>query len=568
MGWRYRFTLLFFLLLFSLIVSRLFYWQVVRAQELASLGQAQYDMQVNLEATRGEIRTSDEFAIAANKLSYLVFANPKLVKDKEKESETLGKLLDIDEATVSAQLSLDRFWVPLKSPVEQDLKKKIEAKELPSVGFQEINRRFYPEASTAANLLGFVGKDDEGHDKGYFGLEGYYDRQLRGKDGIAIVVKDARGQPILANMSDNTVKVDGRDLILHVDRRIQFMLDQELKRGVEAYGAQGAMAAAIDPKTGGILAMSSYPTYNPGDYQNYSDKLYSNPFTSFAYEPGSTFKPLVMSAALDAGLVEPDTACSICAGPVEISGYEIRTWNNKYTANSTMTDVIVHSDNTGMVFAGRLLGLDRMLDYMERYGVGKSTGIDLQGEVYPSLRERDTWYEIDQATATFGQGLTITPIQLLTSFTAIANEGKMMEPHVVDKVVTAEGNAIPILPKQLGQPISAKTAKVMTEMMVKAVQDGESKWAAPKGYRIAGKTGTAQIPVEGHYDPNKTIASFVGFAPADDPKFLMLVVVDRPTTSIYGSETAAPIFFNVAKNILSYYSIPPTEPIVEEEKKD
>jgi cell division protein FtsI/penicillin-binding protein 2 len=565
MTWRYRFTLLFFLLLFSLIISRLFYWQIVRAEELSSLGQAQYDMHVTLGATRGEIKTSDEYAIAANKLSYLVWANPKEIKDKEKESEVLGSLLEIDKATISAQLSLDRFWVPLKSPIEHNLKQKIEKKDLPGVGFQEINRRFYPEASTAANLLGFVGKDDQGNDKGYFGLEGYYDRQLRGKDGIAIVVKDARGQPILAKMNDNTSKVDGRDLLLHVDRRIQFMLDQELKRGVEAYGAQGAMAAIIDPKTGGILAMGSYPTYNPGEYNKFDGKLYSNPVISFAYEPGSTFKPLIMAAALDAGLVKPDTRCSICAGPVEITGYEIRTWNNKYTADSTMTDVIVHSDNTGMVFSGRLLGLDRMLDYMDRFGVGKATGIDLQGEVYPSLRERDSWYEIDQATATFGQGLTLTPITLLTAFTAIANEGKMMEPHVVAKVETAEGNTIPIPPKQLGQPISSKTAKVMTEMMVKAVQDGESKWAAPKGYRIAGKTGTAQIPVEGHYDANKTIASFVGFAPADDPKFLMLVVVDRPTTSIYGSETAAPIFFNVAKNILAYYGIPPTEPITEEE---
>jgi cell division protein FtsI/penicillin-binding protein 2 len=567
MTWRYRFTLLFFLFLFSLIVSRLFYWQVVRAEELASLGQAQYDMQVTLKATRGEIKTSDEFAIAANKLSYLVWANPKEIKDREKESEVLGSLLEIDKATISAQLSLDRFWVPLKSPVEHNVKQKIEQKELPGVGFQEINRRFYPEASTAANLLGFVGKDEKGDDKGYFGLEGYYDRQLKGKDGLAVVVKDARGQPILAKMSENNGKVDGRDLILHIDRRIQFMLDQEMKRGIQAYGAQGGMAAVIDPKTGGILAMSSFPTYNPGEYQNYSDKLYSNPFISFAYEPGSTFKPLVMAAALEEGLVEADTRCSICAGPVEITGYEIRTWNNEYTADSTMTDVIVHSDNTGMVYAGRLLGLDRMLDYMDRFGVGKATGIDLQGEVYPSLRERDSWYEIDQATATFGQGLTLTPITLLTAFTAIANEGKMMEPHVVAKVETAEGNVIDIPAKELGQPVSAKTAKVMTEMMVKAVQSGESKWAAPKGYRIAGKTGTAQIPVGGRYDADKTIASFVGFAPADDPKFLMLVVVDRPTTSIYGSETAAPIFFNVAKNILSYYSIPPTEPIAEEKKE-
>ena len=181
----------------------------------------------------------------------------------------------------------------------------------------------------------------------------------------------------------------------------------------------------------------------------------------------------------------------------------------------------------------------------------------MQGEVYPSLRAEKDWYPIDQATTTFGQGITLSPIQLLTAFTAIANNGHRMEPHVVSQVQTADGNTIDIPPKELDQPISAKTSKVVTEMMVKAVDEGEAKFARIKGYRIAGKTGTAQIPVAGHYDPTKTIASFVGFAPADDPKFLMLVVIDRPSSSIYGAETAAPIFFNAAKNILEYYGIPP-----------
>jgi cell division protein FtsI/penicillin-binding protein 2 len=266
-----------------------------------------------------------------------------------------------------------------------------------------------------------------------------------------------------------------------------------------------------------------------------------------------------MSAAIDAGLVTPETKCTICAGPVETGGYEIRTWNNEYNADATMTDVILHSDNTGMVFTGRLLGLDRMLGYLKKFGIGDMTNIDLQGEETPTLRPRDDWYPIDLATATFGQGITVTPIELLTAFSAIANGGNRMEPHIVKSIETADGEKIEILPKVLSKPISPKTATIMTEMMVTAVDKGESKWAKPKGYRIAGKTGTAQIPVEGHYDANKTIASFIGFAPADDPKFLMVVILDRPSTSIYGSETAAPLFFNVAKNLLVYYNIQPNE---------
>lgn len=559
MNWRYRLTLLSFLVLFALITSRLFYWQVVRAQDISAIAKAQYDEQITSTAQRGEIKTSDGFTVAADKLAYLVFVNPKVVKDKKAESDTLEKFLAIKSATISAMLSEDKFWVPLKSHVENDVKEKIAAAHLPGIGFEEQTVRFYPEASMAAHLLGFVGKDVNGNDSGYFGLEGYYNRLLSGKDGYAVIVHDASGHPILAKMNDSTIKVDGRDLILHVDRRIQFMLDEELKRGIAKYGAKSGMAAIMDPKTGGILAMSSYPTFDPAHYQDFSDGLYNNPFITSTYEPGSTFKPLIMAAAMNENLVQPDTRCSICSGPIQIGDYAVHTWDNHYFPNTSMTDVIVHSDNTGMVFVGEKLGLDRILDYMQRYGIGNTTGIDLQGEEAPALHPKNEWYPIDLATATFGQGITVTPIELLDAVSAIANGGKRMEPHVVAAVQTPDGDTIPIPPKEINQPISQTTAEVMTQIMVNAVNNGEAKFARLKGYDIAGKTGTAQIPVAGHYDPTKTIASFVGFAPANDPKFVMLVIINRPTASIYGAETAAPIFFAVAKDILMYYGIPPSE---------
>src|SRR6266568_7334080 len=286
MGWRYKFVLLFFLFVMALVITRLFYWQVVRAQELSALGQAQYDEQVVSPAQRGEIKTSDGFTIAADKLAFLVYANPKVVKNKDSESDELGKMLAIKSATISALLSENKFWVPIKSHVDNTIKLKIDSQHLPGVGFEEQTMRFYPEASMAANLLGFVGKDENGNDKGYFGLEGYYDRQLSGKNGISIIVHDAAGHPILAKMNDSTVKVDGRDLVLNVDRRIQFMLDEELKKGIATYGAKSGMAAVMDPKTGGILAMSSFPTFDPASYQNFSENLYSNPFITATYEPG------------------------------------------------------------------------------------------------------------------------------------------------------------------------------------------------------------------------------------------------------------------------------------------
>lgn len=561
MIWRYRILLVFFFLAFLLILGRLFYWQVVRAKELISLGDSQYGKFKKEIPIRGEIKTSDGFPIATNKVTYLITANPKLIanEDKEKTAKLLSPFIEVDEATISALLKLDKFWVPLKNNSENNIKQKIETLNLDGLGFEEQPIRFYPEASLAAKLIGFVGKDENGNNKGYFGIEGYYDRQLSGKVGLAKEIKDAHGRPILAEINNNSGKIDGRNLLLHIDRFAQFTLEESLKKGFYRYGAQGASGIIMDPKTGGIIAMSGVPDFDPGKYNDYSDDLYLNSMISGGYEPGSTFKPLIMAAAIDSGLVTPETQCSICDKPVEIGGYSIKTWNDKYSRNITMANVIRDSDNTGMVFVGNKLGISKMNLYLTSYGMGKLTGIDLQGEMAPEVRGVDSWYPIDVATASFGQGISVTPIGLITAFASLANDGKRMVPQVVDKVETDTGEIIDIAPVVAGKPVSARTALIMREMLVNAVKSGEAKWAAPKGYRIAGKTGTAQIPIEGHYDSNKTIASFVGFAPADNPRFIMLIIYDRPSTSIYGAETAAPTFFEVAKKLLNYYKIAPSE---------
>lgn len=556
---RLRFLLLLNIFFFCIIIARLFYWQIVKAEELSYLGQSQYGTFIKTSPERGEIRTSDSFPIATNKLSYLVFVNPKEVKDKKTLIEKLNSLLDTDKASISAALSLDRLWVPIKSRVDSKTKEGIEKMNLSGVGFEEEFTRFYPEASMAAQLVGFVGKNESGEDKGYFGIEGYYDRQLKGKPGIAVQVRDAFGRPILSKMNENSDSIEGRSLMLSIDRSIQFLVEKKIKEGIEKYNAVGGMVGIINPKTGEVIAMASFPSFDQSNYQEYSEELYKNPFISNIYEPGSTFKALVMAAAFDAKVVKPETKCPICEGPIKIGDYEIRTWDNKYFKNINMIDVIRHSDNTGMVFVARSLELDGMLSYLSKFGIGELTGIDLQGEIAPMVKPKNKWYPIDLATVSFGQGISVTPIELLSAFAAIANEGKRMKPHIVNKIQTKEGQIIVIEPKLIEKVISPEAAKIMTEMLVNAVDNGEVKWARAKGYRIAGKTGTAQIPIAGHYDPNKTIASFIGFAPADDPKFAMLVIIDRPTSSIYGSETAAPIFFDIAKSILTYYKITPSE---------
>lgn len=547
-----------FIILYFAVILRLFYWQVVKAEDLHDSGREQSTESLIATAARGDILFSDEFPLATNKISYLLYANPKKVDSETRYGRLLAPILESEEASISALLDQDLFWVRLRSNLPFEKKDEIEKLKLDALGFQSVSTRYYPEASMAAHLVGFVGKNELGEDEGYFGLEGFYDRQLRGRAGRIYMVKDALGNPILTDVREEK-KIDGRSLVLSIDRSVQYIADRQLKKGLEKYQAEGGTVIIMDTKTGKILGSASYPKFDPQKYYEYEGGLYKNPVVSNLYEPGSTFKVLVMAAGIDAGLVKPDTRCNICASPIEITSYKIKTWNDEYYPNTTMTEVIQHSDNTGMVFVGQKLGVKRLSDYLERFGMGETTGIDVQGEISGDLRDEDSWYPIDLATASFGQGISVTPIQLITAVNSIANEGKLMVPQVVDKIITEDGKTIEIKPKMRRRTVSEKTATLVTWMMVNSVEKGEAKWTKIPEYQVAGKTGTAQIPVAGHYDPTQTNASFVGFFPPENPKITMLVVVNKPKTSIYGSETAAPLFFSIARDLIQYYNISPKE---------
>lgn len=548
---------IFFAIFFIAVIIRLFYWQIVMSDTLRLAGRSQSTLTLASNAKRGDVLFKDNFPVATNKISYLMYANPKKVDSITNYAQLLAPILGADPASISARLEQDLFWVSLRSRLTYDTKVKIDNLKLSALGFEQETERYYPEASMAAHLIGFVGKNQEGQDQGYFGLEGFYDRQLRGRPGSTYLIKDALGNPILTDVREDK-KIDGRTIVTSIDRAVQYMADVELRKGVERYGADGGTVIAMETKTGRILATSSYPKFDPAKYWEYDGKYYTSPIVSHLFEPGSTFKVLVMAAAIDSGLVTPETRCPDCDGPVELAGYEIKTWDGKYYPNNSMTEVIQHSDNTGMVYVARKMGIERFLTYLKKFGVGSLTGIDIQGEVMEELRLPKKWLEIDLATASFGQGISVTPIQLVTAVNAIANGGKLMKPTVVEKIITPDDKTITIEPKVVGQPISYASSKVMTWMMVNAVEKGEAKFTAIPNYSVAGKTGTAQIAVEGHYDPTNTNASFVGFFPAEDPKITMLVVINKPRTSIYGSETAAPIFFSIARDLIQYYNIEPS----------
>lgn len=546
-----------FAFLYIATLTRLFYWQIVKNEVLHDASKAQSTNSLVTIAVRGDILFSDNFPLATNKLSYLLFANPKKVDIPDNYAKILSPILQLDEASISAKLSQNLYWVRLLSRIDFETRERINALKLSALGFEQEETRYYPEASLAAHLVGFVGKNQDGEDQGYFGLEGYYDRQLKGRPGRVYMVKDALGNPILTDIREDK-KIDGRTIITSIDRSVQFAADRALKKGLELYDAIGGSVAIMETKTGKILAASSFPKFDPQKFYEYPLESYTSPIVSDVYEPGSTLKVLVMAAGIDAGLVTPETRCSECDGPVTIGEYTIKTWDGKYYPNNTMTDIIRHSDNTGMVFVGNKLGVDGMLKYLENFGIGDLTGIDIQGEGTGTLRDKKFWYPIDLATASFGQGISVTPLQLLTAVNAIANNGKLMKPMVIDKIIAEDGRVIKILPEEKIRVVSEKTSELMTSIMVNAVENGEAKFAKIPNYKIAGKTGTAQIPVAGHYDPTNTNASFIGFFPAEDPKLTMLVIVNRPRSSIYGAETAAPIFFSIAKDLIQYYNIPPS----------
>jgi stage V sporulation protein D (sporulation-specific penicillin-binding protein) len=570
-------VIIFFLFGIGILI-RLSYWQVVKAGELSVIAFSQREAVKHIPASRGEILTKDNFPIVTNKRVYSLIADPQMIKAELRKGiaqilsqflltqeeatiagEEKNKLLDRKSKELEKTLSApDLSWTNLKNGLSSEEKDRIEKLKINGLDFEEKTVRFYPESSMAAQLVGFVGSDFTGEAKGYFGLEGYYDLELKGKEGLVIQEKDAFNKPILTGIFNTEESRDGKNIVLHVDRTVQSIVEEELRKAVDKYGAKSGWVIVADPMTGAIISMAAFPSYDPAKFSDYPQDLYKNPTISETYEPGSTFKVLVMSAAINEQAIKPQTKCQICDGPYKIDKYLIRTWNDKYYPGQTMTEVIQHSDNIGMVYVSQKLGKDKLLDYLKKFGIGEKTGIDLQEEANVPLKENQNWNSVDSATASFGQGLVVTGIQMIRAVAAIANGGKIMEPHVVSKIV-GEDKTLEFKPKVIRQILKPETARQVTEMMVNAVDNGEAKWAKPAGFRIAGKTGTAQIPVAGHYDAEKTIASFIGFAPADNPQFIMLVYLREPTSSPWGSETAAPLFFQIAKKLFLYYGIQPQD---------
>lgn len=415
-----------------------------------------------------------------------------------------------------------------------------------SVSFDQY-ARFYPEGSLASSVVGFLGFQDKIR-KGQYGLEEYYEPWLSGQVGF---------KNFLSQVGFGSSANQGSSLISTIDKNIQFFAETKLKELVEKWGASSGNVIIQDPKTGAILAMADYPNFNPNEYFNYSLKEFINPNIQNPFEPGSSFKTITMAIALDAGAVTPETRY-FDPGEVKILSATIRNYDLKSHGWQTMTEVLEKSINTGAIFAMRQVGQDKFLEYLEKFEFGNKTNIDLAGEANGNIKNLYTKREINFATASFGQGIAVTPLQLVNAYSAVANGGKLMRPYVIEKIIKPSGESVAIKPEVIGEPISPETAKTLTSMLVSAIDNGSIKKARVPGYEIAGKTGTAQeAKPEGGYS-DFFIHNLIGFGPAQDPRWTILVKLDRPKGVETAAVSLADAFGDISRFLINYYGIPPT----------
>lgn len=541
-----------FVLFTFAIIGKLAYIQIFSSDRYSS---NIYLKTQRIDPSRGEIFDRHGDPLVLNKTLYKLIVEPKNVKNKDILMMKLDKALGIGMATLEAKFAPNRDWIPIKSDIELSVKQKIDKLDLDGVIFEDSEKRYYPESSVAAHLMGFVGKDDKADDVGYFGLEGYFDKDLDGLPGLVKTERDVFGKPIFVGVQDVVTGENGRDLILTIDKTAQMLVKKHLKSAVEKYGAESGCVIIMDPYSGGIIAMSCLPDYDPDNYGEFTQDSFINPAISVAFEPGSIFKPTIMALALEKKAVKPSDTI-VENGPVKIGSYTISNWDNKYKGEITMSQILEYSSNIGMVAIASKLKQSEIQKGLSDYGFGAKTGIDLQGEALGLVKNKSSWYKIDNATVAFGQGIAVTPIQMLTAFASLVNGGWIVKPYTVIEMRSDQG-VKRIKPVRLRRILSEKTSREVKTMLKAAVEHGEVKWKIPSGYEFGGKTGTAQIPIEGRYDATQTIASFVGFVPYDKPRFIALVTIRKPQTSQWGSETAAPLFFDIARELLVYYGIPP-----------
>ena len=531
---RLVFFLVLILLSFGLIIYRLFTLSYLKHSSYRELAQNQ-EKYGNFSSRRGDLFIKDQaddklVTAATTKKKYYAYFTPNSISNPD---EVINKIIGIVNLDPDKTLDLITDSKSGFKILSEDLTfnqiEQIKSLNIKGVQIGVKNERFYPQHELASDVIGFLGfKGDQR--VGQYGVEGFYDQSLKNQ---------------------------AQSLVLTVDSNIQFFVEEKLKQVIEKWQAQSGSVIVQDPKTGAILAMADFPNFNLNEYGKYELERFINSNIQEIFEPGSSFKPITMAGAIDSGLLKPQSTY-YDPGFVELAGYRLKNFDEKSHGLQTMNQVLEKSLNTGAIHASKLMGSSKFLAYIEAFGFGRKTDIDVFGEVSGDISNLYLKRPINFATASFGQGIAVTPIQLINGYSSIANGGKQMKPYIIEELVLKNGDRIKTQPRVISRPISEASGRTLRSMLVSVVDRGFDK-ARIKGYEIAGKTGTAQIPnkdKEGYSD--EFIHNFVGFAPANDPRFTVLLKIDRPKGIKFAADSLSPVFGEISRFLINYYSIPPT----------
>ncbi|MFA7653826.1 MAG: penicillin-binding protein 2 [Candidatus Magasanikbacteria bacterium] len=555
-----------FLLVAVVIIARLFFLQILEYNYYATLALDTHEIYQKINAKRGGIyfkdeRSNIEYPAAVNKEYFLIYAVPKEIKETDIVSTTIGlanilKFSEEDKQLLLNKLSKrDSVYTVIAKKQTEDIIDKIREANFNGINFVGQQLRFYPENELAGNILGFTGFNDQGGLQGSYGIEGYWDKILAGRSGFLEGELGAKGGWITLGKKTIIDAEDGANLVLTIDRSLELKACELLRAGWKDFSAKTASLILMNVKTGAILSMCSLPDFDPNNYSKVTDQIVFNNTNIFTpYEPGSVFKPITMAIALDLGLVNPNTNFS---DPCKryINGYEINNALDKCYGQITMTQVLENSVNTGMIWVEEKIGKDLFREGVSRFGFGEKIGISLNTEAKGNISQLEDSRKSDvgYATASFGQGITVTPLQLAVAYAALANGGQMPKPYIVSEVRYANGRKEVATSEIIDNIISPRAAKLLTGMLTSVVEKTYARTVKLSDYYLAAKTGTAQIPGPGGYR-NETNHTVAGFFPANDPQFALVVKYEEPD-QLWAESTAGPVFSKMADFTLKYYGV-------------
>ncbi|MBP9763020.1 penicillin-binding protein 2 [Patescibacteria group bacterium] len=557
-------------LLVLFLVVRFFQLQVLEHDVYQLLAADQHDLKASLDARRGTIYVRDQwdkklYPIAKDRDAWNLFAGPRDMKDLSVVAAQAAEILGQPKEELLARFmaASTSAYLPLAKDIPFEKVESIREKSMRGLWVARGSARLYPETGMGGQLIGFTVTNDTAEREGRYGIEGFENTLLAGAPGMIEGERDALGRRLAFGQATVKPPQDGADVVLTIDRSIQQFVCAKMEEATKRFEAEASTAIVINPETGAILGMCSYPNFLPSEVGKIKDiGVLNNPAIFHSYEPGSIFKAFTMAAGIEAGKITPQTTY-VDKGLEEIDGRPIRNSDKLAHGTQSMLDVLEKSLNTGTIFVQRLVGKENFKDYLVRFGFGDKTGIELPSEVKGTIANLDRKGQVFAATASYGQGITTTPLQLVAAYAALANNGTLMKPYIVQEIIQ-NGVSTVTKPQPVREVVSSRTARLVTGMLVNVVENGHGKRAGVPGYYVAGKTGTAQIadPKNGGYLPSDvTIGSFAGYAPADHPVFAMIVRIDRPKTVQYAESSAAPIFGEIAQFLMSYFHVEPERPL-------